>query len=341
MKSIKYTGFLIAILFTASCSTDWFTPIVDIELPPHKPRLVVYANWQAGSDSLLVFVSRSRSSLDSTPFMVDSIIARQGNFGRNNFVPFDYDTVQGAVVEVFKNNTSIGTLPRSGAGFYALNKVHRVDTVGNVVYKIRVSAPGFETVEASQPSYRFPRLTNLTFKLDGAFYTNPNEIIATPRKGDEFGLEFQDAADEVNYYDVLSAYFEYKDANNAVAYSRTFIPRNIDPIGEYDVLPDPTFNSKSYRWLLWAENRNYNGGRGGPGGGGGGNNFTPKKGDKLTMTVRTFNRDWFLFKKSRSLLNQAQNNIFFSEPVLLHTNVKNGYGIFFINAEKAITVTLP
>jgi Domain of unknown function (DUF4249) len=342
MKYLKISFLFAALSFFASCSADWFTPIVDIQLPAHVPKLVVYANWQVGNDTLLVFVSKSRSSLDSTPFAVDSQIVRQGGFGRNSFTNFDFDTVGGVKVEVFRNGVSVGVIPQIATGFYAMTGKHRLDSTGTATYKLVVSAPNFKTAEAEQPAYAFPKVTNLTWKLDAAFYTNPNDVLATPRKGDEIAIDFDDKASESNYYDVLSAWFDYKDASGVAQTSRTFVPRSIDPLSEYEVLADKNLSGKNYKWLFWAQNRDYNGGgRGGGPGGGQQGSFTPKKGDKLTMTLRTFNRDWFLFKKSRSLLNQSQDNIFFSEPVLLHTNVKNGYGLFFINAERRYTVTIP
>ncbi len=335
---------LISLIFTiGSCSTDWFTPIVDLQIPPHDSKLVVYANWQAGSDSLIVFVTKSRGSLDSSLYDVDSLVARQGGRGGVSFQPFNYDTVKNVEISLYKNDVLVSNIPSNGLGFYGINTKVKIDSLGGSIYKIKVTAPGFPDVEASQPSFKIPKVTNLTYKLDGAYYTNPSDIIATPKKGDEFGIEFQDENTEINYYDVLTAYFEYKDASGVLQRSRNFIPRNIDPSSDNEVLSDLNFNGKKYRWLLWARNRDYSqgGGRGGPGGGQNPNDFTPKSGDKLTMTFRTFNKDWNLFKKSRSLLTQSQDNIFFSEPVLLYTNIKNGYGIFFINAEKTVTITLP
>lgn len=341
MKYIKNGIFLLAVAVSlSSCGTDWFTPVVSVDIPAHEPKLVLYANWQAGSDSLLVFVSQSRGSLDSTPFMVDSLISRPS--GRNNFnIPFQYDTVAGAVVEVYRNDVLFATLPRVGSGFYALYGGKKIDSTGNAVFKIRVTAPKFTTAEAAQPVFRLPKITNLTYTKDGAIYTNPNNPLSTPQKGDQFAIEYADPTDETNYYDILSAWFDYKDANGVQQSSRTFIPRSIDVLSENEVLSDGSFNGKTYKWLLWGQNRDYFGGsKGGQNGGPNSNTQSFQSGDRLTMTLRTFNKDWFLFKKSRQLLQSAQKNVFFSEPVLLHTNVKNGYGIFFLNAERKVTIVL-
>ncbi|MFM2267656.1 MAG: hypothetical protein RL757_1097 [Bacteroidota bacterium] len=340
LKVIKYQwiaafGLLMSV---SACTSNWFTPVVDVEVPAHVPKLVVYANWQTNEDSMIVFVSQSRGSLDSSFYDVDSVIA---NAGRNN-TSFKYDTVAGAKVDLYKNDVLVMTIPSIGKGIFAKFGRNLTDSVGGSTYKLVVSAPGFTTIEAVQPLYSRPVVKSFFFATDGAFYTDPNAVIPTsPQKGDAIDIEFQDPAGEVNFYDVLSMTFE-RDSAGGIFYSRTFIPRSIDATSIADVLGDATFNGKTYKWQLWASSRDYNfGGRGGPGGGGGQPQFIPRSGDRIKFTFRTFNRDWQLFKKSRALLQQAQNNLFFTEPVQLHTNIQNGYGIFFLNSERTLTVRIP
>ncbi len=337
-NQFKNLFFFCALSLMASCTANWFTPVVDVTIPPHVPKLVVYANWQTSEDTLVVFVSQSRGSLDSSLYDVDSVIT---NAGRGTSI-FLYDTVPGAKVDLYKNDVFVMNLPRMGKSLFGKIGRNLTDSVGGSAYKLVVSAPNFTTVEAVQPLYSRPKIKSVTYAQDGAFYSDPANPFSTPEKGDGINIEFEDPAGEANYYDILSMVFE-RDSAGGIFYSRSFVPRSIDVLSEAEVLPDGTFNGKSYKWQLWARSRDYNfrGGGGGPGGGGPPQNqFLPRSGDRITFTFRTFNRDWQLFKKSRNLLQQAQQNVFFSEPVLLHTNIKNGYGIFFLNAERTLTVRI-
>ena len=59
------------------------------------------------------------------------------------------------------------------------------------------------------------------------------------------------------------------------------------------------------------------------------------------MKVRSANKDFVLFQKTLELAYDASDNPFFSEPVILHTNVKNGYGIFTIGSVQTVSFVIP
>jgi hypothetical protein len=52
-------------------------------------------------------------------------------------------------------------------------------------------------------------------------------------------------------------------------------------------------------------------------------------------------KDFVLFEKSLRLAYDANDNPFFTEPVILHSNVKNGYGIFTIGRVQTVNFVIP
>lgn len=110
---------LLALSILSSCET-----VIEIDLPVEKPRVVV--NSIFNTDSVLtVNVTKSRSTNSS---------------GR------DFETVADAVVEVFKNNQSLGILNYAGAGNY--RSLNKLTDEALAVYSINVRAPQYETAEA-------------------------------------------------------------------------------------------------------------------------------------------------------------------------------------------------
>ncbi len=79
------------------------------------------------------------------------------------------------------------------------------------------------------------------------------------------------------------------------------------------------------------------GGGGGPGGPGG--NGQVQAGTQIWLTLSSVSADRYLFEQSYSIYQNAQNNPF-AEPVILHNNIKNGFGIFTTAAETTYTFKL-
>ena len=318
--TIKFLFIAFTLAFIG-CGENFFDSVVEIETPAVKPQLVVSAYWEAGSDSLVVFVSKSRGVKDNSAFNV------KDPFNPNNYN--GYDSVANAKVELFKNDQLLGDIPNfKRAYFYAKGKF-KLDTISGVRYKIRVSAPNFETVEAEQTTQRKPVITQTIFKKGGAIFQDPDDPFSEPRKGDDFSIELTDNSADENYYNLrfTQVFWTKKDGNpNNFNFLNV---RNIDPIVEAQFLNDKSFGGTTYRWRFFSYD--YFSGSGNEG---------PKSGDKFTYTFQTFNRDWFLFNKTRDLLRSTQDSPFFSEPVILYTNIKGGYGIFSIYAEQKVEVIL-
>ncbi len=303
----------------ASCTQtqlqNYFTPVVDIPIPAHIPKLVVQAEWITGSDSLAVMVSKSRGALDTSYF----------NLGK-------FDTVGGLKVELLRDNKIVATIPYYRDGYQYLRGIYRLDSVPNATYTIRTSAPTFTTVEATQSIPSTVKIKSVAFNKQGAVRADPLDIFeGKPRNKtvDEYVIEFDDAVNVENYY---SAYAIIQSVSTGQV--RRLELSSLDDIAESNMLKDKTFQNHTFKWRLWGGSFGRGGGLGGPG-----NNNGINTGDKITFYLRSLTADEFLFRRSLDLYRQADN--FFSEPIILHSNMKNGYGIFSITSLSSMTITAP
>lgn len=321
MKNLRYTFFALSLLSFAACTqtqlANYFTPIVDIAVPPHVPKLVMQADWSVGSDSLSVMVSRSRGALDTGTY-----------FNQNRI-----DTVGNAKVELLRDGKVVATMPYFQDGFHYLRGGYKLDTTAGLSYTLRVSCPTLPTVEATQITPKAAKIRKVAFNKDGATKTDPLDIFnGKPRSKivDEYVVEFDDIVNTDNFYSV-SVLIEYV----ATGQLQKLELGSLDDIAESNMVQDKTFQNKTFAWHLWSGQ--FKGGRGG-GPGGQNNNPVISSGDKITFYLRSMTADQYLFRKSLDLYKQT--NIF-SEPIILHTNVKNGYGIFTTQAVTTAKLTVP
>ena len=322
MKNLRYTIFALSLLSLAACTQtqleSYFTPVVDIAIPAHVQKLVMQAEWTVGNDSLSVMVSKSRGALDSGTYLN----------------PNTYDTVGSAKVELLRDGKVVATLPYYQNGFHYLRGGHKLDTTSGLAYTLRVSSPTLTAIESTQLTPKTAKIRRVAFNKDGATKADPLDIFeGKPRTKivDEYIIEFDDIPNQDNFY---AAYAIIEYVSTGVV-QRVDLG-SLDDIAESNMVKDNTFKNKTFSWRLWSQN--FKGGRGGPGGPGGNNNPTIASGDKITFYLRSLNADQYLFRKSLDLYRQSN---FFSEPVILHTNVKNGYGIFTTQAVSSVKITVP
>ena len=342
MKNIIHFFCFLGLLIFSSCNENKFSPLVEVDIPPHTSRLVVRADWTAGSDSLVVFVSKSKGVLDQTKANFNQTYTYWNGKDSIKYVNEYYDTVPNTKVELLKNGQLLGTIPYFNKGYHYAKGLFQLDTLTGVTYSIRISAPGFATVEASQKVQNAFKILRGTFRADAAVYSDPFDPFSSPDKGDELTLELQDNADDENYYAIESvnqsnsrSFLIARDSSNNKTYTGTGSLRYIDPTMENDFLSDRAFNGKNYVWRFWSK----------PSitfypSTGSSIRSKPKAGDRLTVRVRSVNKDFVLFLKTLDLANSATDNPFFTEPVILHTNIKSGYGIFTIRRGQTTTLIL-
>ena len=307
MKLIKYFSIVLFIAAIASCNIDdenLFAPVVDIKLPPFKSRLVVFANLQAGDDSLVAHITRSRSALDTTNFgknVYDTIRFPNGGF-RVDFIGYiDNDTLRSAKVELFRNEALWGTFQVNRFGKYILRKKLPND---GATYRIRAELAGYDVVEATQKMPTAAKLDSVRYVYQGAIVQDGLDT----RKSNAFTYFFTDPVETGNYYYVKAAQIDTFSKQRLY-----FYPESLDKLAQSGFLGDKSFNGKAYAW------RNYNGFP-----------LITSKVYTVEYTLSTTTVDLLQFIRSKELSEDAKYNPF-AEPVILYSNIKNGYGIFSLS----------
>jgi Domain of unknown function (DUF4249) len=308
MKLIKYFSILFSVLFIASCSgdpEDFFSPVVDIELPPHKSKLVVFANFDADSDSLVVHLTRSRSALDTASArttIFDTTRFPNGGFFVNQY-QVDYTVLKNAKVELFRNEVLWGTFQIDKIGKYTLKKKLPNDGAN---YRLRAEVAGYDVVEATQKMPASGVLDSVRFVKDAVIVQDP--FGNGTYKEDEFTYFIKDPIETGNYYRVERPRF-YDRVTNTNSPSTLYIESS-DKLSQSEFLSDKSFNGKTYNWRH--QGKNYN---------------ALQRGSRMEYTLLTTTSELLQFVRSKELNENARDNPF-AEPVILYSNIKNGYGIF-------------
>jgi len=207
------------------------------------------------------------------------------------------------IAELYQNDTLLGEL---------INDLSLTDyslffekplTVGSTC-KITVQLEGFEPITAMQivPSSPDVHLTE---------FINQSNIQVNGKQQDVYTIELHDEAGIDNYYE-FKLYTLNKENLPTKWRDRNIRTRDILlEEGEKTLyLKDDTFDGGSYSFELLSNARD------------------TSKFD-IRLRVMSITRDRYLFAKTlRAYLNAKDNP--FAEPVIVHTNVNNGQGIFSI-----------
>jgi hypothetical protein len=306
MKFIKYFSIVLGFLSIAACGDpeNFFTPVVDVDLPPHKSKLVVFANFDAGSDSLVLHLTRSRSALDTVSRLLiidDTVRLPSGGFYVNRTY-VEGDTFRNAKIEMFRNEVLWGTFKPNKYGKYILRQKLPNDAA---TYRLRVEVAGYDAVEATQKMPTAAKLDSVRYTFQGAVVQDGPDT----RKSNEFTYFFTDPIETGNHYYVQAAYIDtfFKQRSR-------FYPESLDKLSQSGFLSDKSFNNKAYSW------RNYSD-----------YSIFPTKGSIAEYTLLTTTSDLLQFIRSKELNDNARDNPF-AEPVILYSNFKNGYGIFTLSS---------
>lgn len=274
--------FFVAMSLAACAGEDFFEATVDIDLPPHEPALAVTAQFAAGDTTLRIYVTHSQGILD-----------------QNNATP-----IADADVEIFKDGNSLGKAAYYSDKLYKLSLPQPLSS-DPATYELKVSAPGFDPVQASQLMPNPVPISNATYEVDGAVDDDGTRV-------DELIIEFEDPAGVENYY-AAYAYVVFDDQ-----YTEELSLGVLDPITEDGIddflLKDVTFDGKRYEWRFKAYRF-----------------FELTDDVKMYVVLRSITADQYFFSRSVSLSYDADDNPF-AEPVIIHNNIDGGYGIFTLEA---------
>jgi Domain of unknown function (DUF4249) len=333
MKRILYIAAIVsaAISFWA-CDADSFEQIVTFDVPKEAPRLVVSCEYLNGSDSLQVFVSATWNSSDT-----DLPSSKMDNCkvelykGTEKIVELPYKLTQKAYIYT---SGKANILPQ---GYYAAKMNGTLSE--RETYTLKVSAAGFETVEAKSIVPAVTKIKNVTFKKDGFKTLNDGGLGGggTTTK-DLLAIEFDDPNDE-NYYIIECIEYQKDTLTQKVFQVRKYFSTNqkfnADIFGDDSsdrslLFTDEIFNSKAFTFKMgvytdYPEYFNTPDG--------GGNNFKNII-EGYDIRLHSISKERFLFNNSLQAVYNNEGNPF-GEPIPLYTNFDKGMGIFsFINTSR-------
>jgi hypothetical protein len=183
-------------------------------------------------------------------------------------------------------------------------------------YVLEISASGYADVAATQIAPRSIVIDDLFFEENGAFFEDGT-------RAHRLEVSWHDPAGEMNYYLI-----EVRSAQDSSGFESFQHTESLDPTIDYDIhgfpiIDDVAFDGKKYtaRFALYTHN-----------------DVFLKPGGRLIVTLRTLTRDGFLYARSRAQYDLARDNPF-AEPVIVHSNINGGYGIFSLSnsTEKMLT----
>ncbi len=293
---MKYIPFIF-IIFVIACEQ-----VVDIEVPEHDAQLVLSSFYETGDSEVIAYLTKSlpinsnedvHEVLDATAKLYENDVLLEQFLSEPDTVGYNFagwnDSLNMPILEP------------------EIQPVYKLDLTAPLqadkTYKITVEAPGFESASANQRLPLPPEINEVNYKpmsrtsVDGYLM-------------DAFEIKLSDVPDEDNYYE-FDIYRSWDNSGNPNEWDRMWT-ESLSPGTEQGdrgvLLKDDLFENGSYsiEVLVWPEDTSY---------------------VDFKVEVKSISRDKYLFSKSLNAYYNAQDNPF-AEPVIIHTNVENGQGIF-------------
>ncbi|MCR9099273.1 MAG: DUF4249 domain-containing protein [bacterium] len=295
---------LLTVISFSSCGEDAFTQIVDIELPEHEPRLAVHALAFSESDAFGILVSNSRSVLSNEDFSVFP----------DAEIRFSGPNVDGA---------TFSYTPDDGRHYTVLSPEW---AAGEEMYTLDIQQADYPAIRAQQRMPAAPTILDVRVEEEGA-------LSEDGFRQDEIIIEIQDEPGEHYYALQAEVGYQYVDENNdtIAGYYSVWLESN-DPILSYAevdrrgalICSDGAFNGNTYRFATYTWEDLPIG-------------LMPRS--QLRIRVTSLSRDAFLYYRSLRQYWEAEGNPF-AEPVTVHSNIENGYGIFGLGHTRVFSVDL-
>lgn len=299
---MKYIPFFL-IIFIIACEQ-----VVDIDIPEHDSQLVLSSFYKSGDTKVTAFLTKSLSILSGES--PDDVWDATVKLYENDVLIGDFEV--GFDTTYYVSFLGVDSLGNPTFGEEEINRITRSYLLelsaplgsGNT-YKMTAEAPGYEAVSATQQLALPPDILSVSYDpmsragLDGYVM-------------DAINVELQDVPDEDNYYE-FNVLIKDKDPNNYWSgawrkrWTESFTP-GVEDGNRGSLIKDDLFEGGSYNieLLVWPEDTSY---------------------VDLKVEVNSISRDKYLFSKSMQAYYNADGNPF-AEPVIVHTNVENGQGVF-------------
>ena len=285
------------LLLSSGCVKD-----LDIKPKEHPPQLVIHCIFHPDSSWVLA-VGHTISPLEPKK---------------------ELPRVENAIVKITDSMGNAVTLLHDSVGVY-INPTH-YPKIGER-YFLEVSAPGFETVTASE---EVPEPIQILSVDTQSVIHNP----ANNWKKLTVSVDFKDEVAYKNFYSFVIEYVYVQwNPGSIPEYYRTWLGNyqyysqsNVMGIGCHK---EGNFNDEIFNGKNFQLNTTLNGECGG----------SPSFTYELTLMLRSITESYYNYLNSYHSLGNIENNLL--PPTQFYTNIKNGYGIFigFSTSKKEITYT--
>ncbi|MFK8006808.1 MAG: DUF4249 domain-containing protein [Saprospiraceae bacterium] len=246
-----------------------------------------------------------------------------------NSTKIEDDIISNADVQICVNNEIIETiLPRTNTSSDANTKYQSVVALPKVkqVYTLKVEVDGLEPITATSSIPDAIEISHSTIGAVNSFLTDDNETVSYEVR---LGVQLEDPADETNYYQI-SFYQEVLTSipsaqqneikiipNEGYSLIDDDLTNNFNLIDGGLLFKDLTFNGTTKEFLFEPI-------------------FYYKPEDDLNTTstpiniiieLRSISEEYYKYYTS-VYRQSSQENTPFSNPTVIYSNIKNGYGIF-------------
>ncbi len=305
---MKYIPFIF-LIFIIACEQ-----VVDIDIPEHEPQLVLSSFYKAGDTKITAYLTKSIPILSSD----------------------DPDDVWGATINLYENDLLLGQLEESFDTTFTYQFTGEFDdegypiydeVIGNIfrtyllelsaplesgkIYKITAEAPDYEPVSAVQQVPILPNVSNPEYSPE----SRPN---LDGYLMDALTIQLQDPLDSDDYYE-FNVFLRYDQGGGWGSTWTESITPGVERGGNGTfLLNDNLFDGGTYNVELLVPPRD-----------------TAEV--DFRIEINSISRDKYLFFKSLEAYYLAQDNPF-AEPVIVHTNVENGQGIFSMENKTEIII---
>lgn len=257
-------------------------------------------------------------------------------------VGFEATRIDDATVTLYKNESLAGVFYHTGDGTYSLDAgLHDVSPGDNL--RLEVSAPGYTSVSATTSIPAMVPILSVSI-IDTTFESISYSVvdslgnvyfIDTLVPYYQIALTFTDVPGE-NHYSLLVAYqdaFSYANAcittqDPVFGLEDEYVASNIDEEGEATIceevqFPDFTFEGKTKTIVMdiFAIETSF------------------ATDPSFIFTLSNLSEEYYQYKKTSGMQAESQGNPF-SEPVVVFTNIENGFGIFAGVSRSVITLPL-
>ncbi len=267
--------------------------VVPIDIPEHTPRLVLYSYIEKDYDYSFAALTDSRGLLDVS----------------------DPNYIDDAEVNIYRNGNLLTALNQdvfgnNPEGNYSEYTEWQGTQVGDE-FEIRASYPGYDDVSATQKL--LPEVNILSVRETGVSTIGEFDEELT-----EFEIEINDLPNETNYY-ALDAVIYYSTANETDRVEiESLNPAITRGLRREVVFSDEALSLDNNKIKVGLEIF--------------GLDLENDPVLELIFRLKHISEDRYLYGKSYRNYREAEDNPF-AEPVTVHSNIENGFGIFSLESK--------